>query len=119
MADIVRGISSAVGNDEVIARSANKPSDPANGGPQQPKRVPVAKLPPLTAPFALRRPYAAAHASVSTVHFDKLVEAEIFPRPRILLGVKVWIRPELEEAMLSAPHYGERDDSNPCDRLLK
>ena len=68
--------------------------------------------------FGLRRPRAAAFVGVSVVHFDKLVAAGIMPQPRPLDGVRVWLRPELEEALLSLPPEVGCPVDNPCDRLL-
>lgn len=78
----------------------------------------MAKTEPVCTPFALRRPHAAAHVGCSVGHFDKLVDAGTMPRPRIMDGVKVWLRPELEEALLAAPCEDMAPENNPCDRLM-
>ena len=78
----------------------------------------MAKAEPICAPFALRRPHAAAHVGCSVVHFDKLVG--VMPRARVIDGVKVWLRPELEEALLSAPTEGRASicEEQACDAVF-
>jgi predicted DNA-binding transcriptional regulator AlpA len=73
-----------------------------------------------TIPTGLRRNDAASHCGVSPSFFDRLVSERVLPQPR-RLGVKVlvWMRQELDDALLSLPV--EHDDevfNNPCDRLL-
>ena len=63
----------------------------------------MAKNDPICAPCALRRGQAALHVGVSASHFDRLVESGVMPSPRLLGGVKVWARTEIEAALLDAP----------------
>ena len=49
---------------------------------------------------AMRRAHAALHIGISATHFDKLVNAGIMPAPRLAGGVKLWLRSELEFALL-------------------
>ena len=75
---------------------------------------------PICDPAALRKPDAAAHCGVSAGYFTKLVSEGVMPEPRLLgPGVKVWLRAEIEEALLAAPSEHGTDDANPCDRLLE
>ncbi len=77
------------------------------------------KLEHICPPAALRRPHAAAYVGCSAGYFDGLVSAGIMPRPRTLNGIKVWLRYELDEALMTAPFEGgEHAVTNPCDRLL-
>lgn len=55
---------------------------------------------------AMRRGAAAAHLGISPSHFDKLVREKIMPEPRIAGSVKLWIREELETALLEMPTEG-------------
>ncbi len=79
-----------------------------------------------TMPTGLRRTDAAIHCGVSPSFFDELVEKRILPAPRRLGDkVKVWVRQELDAALMSLPPedqgieraYGA--DNNPCDVLLR
>lgn len=78
----------------------------------------MAKIDHICPPGALRRAHAAAYVGCSVVHFDKLVSADIMPQPRIIGSVRVWLRCELDEALLSAPIEDVQPDPNLCDRLL-
>ncbi len=73
---------------------------------------------PITAPAAMRQAHAAAHVGVSASYFLQMVETGQMPAPRIMGSVKVWIRSELEEALLVAPTDSADGQNNPCDRLL-
>ena len=73
-----------------------------------------------TNPTGLRREYAAIHCGVSASYFDKLVDAGIFPRPRLAGdSVKLWMRQDLDAALFSLPEVEVTARSNPCDRLLE
>ena len=54
---------------------------------------------PLPEPFALRREAAAAYVGLSAGHFDKAVDEGAMPEPTNLVGVKVWTRRALEQAL--------------------
>jgi len=78
-----------------------------------------------TIPTGLRRGDAAMHCGVSPSFFDELVSKGILPAPRRLGGkVKVWVRQELDMALISLPPEAEFPDqphegvNNPCDILL-
>jgi predicted DNA-binding transcriptional regulator AlpA len=78
-----------------------------------------------TIPAALRRADAALHCGISTTYFDELVRQRVLPQPRQLgVGIKIWLRAELESALLTLPEAGEPSLAshdvipNPCDRLL-
>ncbi len=58
-------------------------------------------------PRGLRRPDAAAYVGVSTSHFDSWVRAEIMPQPRVVGGVVVWDRFELDAAFDQLPRREE------------
>jgi hypothetical protein len=51
-------------------------------------------------PEGMRRAQAATHVGISAAHFDKLVIDGLMPSPRIAAGVKIWLRSELEYALL-------------------
>jgi len=52
-------------------------------------------------------------------YFEQMVSDGIMPKPRSIGdGIKVWLRAELEEALLAAPTVGSINGPNPCDRLL-
>lgn len=78
-----------------------------------------------TIPTGLRRADAAMHCGVSPSFFDELVAKRILPAPRRLgENVKVWVRQELDAALISLPpeeaglEHVEGLQSNPCDILL-
>ncbi len=79
----------------------------------------MAKIEPVCPPAALRKPQAAAHCGMGIGYFEQMVSEGIMPKPRAIGdGVKVWLRAELEEALLAAPTEGTASGPNPCDRLL-
>jgi len=51
-------------------------------------------------PSGLRRGQASLFVGISAAHFDKLVIDGLMPAPRIAAGVKIWLRSELEYALL-------------------
>ena len=51
-------------------------------------------------PLGLRRGQASLFVGISAAHFDKLVDDGLMPSPRIAAGVKIWLRSELEYALL-------------------
>jgi len=51
-------------------------------------------------PSGLRRVQASLFVGISAAHFDKLVDDGLMPAPRIAAGVKIWLRSELEYALL-------------------
>lgn len=78
-----------------------------------------------TIPTGLRRTDAAMHCGVSPSFFDELVAKRVLPAPRRLGNkVKVWVRQELDVALMSLPsedeglEYVQDLQSNPCDILL-
>lgn len=79
-----------------------------------------------TIPTGLRRDDAALHCGVSPSFFDKLVAKGILPPPRKLgAKVKVWVRQELDMALMSLPpgdgeiEFVQKVTDNPCDILLR
>ena len=52
------------------------------------------------APSGLRRAQASFYVGLSATHFDKLVAEGLMPTPRLAGGVKLWLRSELEFALL-------------------
>lgn len=70
---------------------------------------------PVTAPTGLRRVDAARHCGVSAGHFDKLVRDGIVPAPRDALGVKLWLRQELDEALFGLAAQGSEGGGTSCD----
>jgi hypothetical protein len=76
---------------------------------------------PSTAPagverFALSRGEAAFMACVSVGTFDKMVEAGVMPAPRAYGARRLWLRPEVERALLELPGSEiETSDVNPWD----
>ena len=74
-----------------------------------------------TFPTGLRRGDAAMHCGISASFFDELVSNKLLPPPRRLgIKVKIWLRQELDQALLALPSDQEEDTlSNPCDRLLE
>jgi predicted DNA-binding transcriptional regulator AlpA len=73
-----------------------------------------------TIPTGLRRNAAASHCGISPSFFDQLVSERVLPQPRRLgVKVRVWVRQELDDALLSLPvEQGDEAFNNPCDRLL-
>jgi hypothetical protein len=71
-------------------------------------------LPPSLAPRGLRRPAAAAYWGVSPSKFDQLREKGIAPKPKLLDGVEVWCRFELDESFSCLPTEAA-NDNNPWD----
>lgn len=78
-----------------------------------------------TIPTGLRRGDAAMHCGVSPSFFDELVAKRVLPAPRRLGDkVKVWVRQELDTALMSLPPEEEGFEhiqemaKNPCDVLL-
>ena len=53
--------------------------------------------------FGLNRQEAAAYVGVSATKFDELVRTGTMPQPRLIGRRKVWIRTELEAALISLP----------------
>jgi len=79
----------------------------------------MAKIEPVCPPAALRKLQAAAHCGMGIGYFEQMVSEGIMPKPRSIGdGIKVWLRAELEEALLAAPTVGSINGPNPCDRLL-
>lgn len=79
-----------------------------------------------TIPTGLRRADAAMHCGVSPSFFDELVAKGILPPPRKLGDkVKVWVRQELDIALMSLPpdngeiEFVQKVTENPCDILLR
>lgn len=70
-----------------------------------------------TEPTGMRRQDAAAHCGISPGHFDRLVKEGVLPAPRPLLGVKVWIRQELDSSLFALePEIGQGAGS--CDEAF-
>ena len=74
-----------------------------------------------TIPTGLRRNDAALHCGISPGFFDKLVTEGVLPPPRCLgTKVKIWMRQELDHALMSLPTEHPTDLlDNPCDILLE
>lgn len=66
-------------------------------------------------PAALRRKAAAAYISVSASKFDELRDTGKVPPPKILGGVLVWLRIDLDEALDALPTGLAANDNNPWD----
>ncbi len=50
-----------------------------------------------------------------TGHFDRMVKEGVLPSPRDLLGVKVWLRQELDDALFALVCIGDEGGGNTCD----
>jgi hypothetical protein len=55
---------------------------------------------------------------MSPAHFKKMVEAGRMPPPRDAMGVTVWLRQEVEEALFALEVKGGEVEENTCDRLF-
>ncbi len=66
-------------------------------------------------PAALKRAKAAAHCDVSVGYFDRMVREGILPEPRLLGGVKVWLRQELDDALFGLGAQNNEGGENTCD----
>jgi predicted DNA-binding transcriptional regulator AlpA len=58
------------------------------------------------APAALRLDEAAAYVGVSVSHFLKAREKGVLPKPVNLLGAKVYLRRDLDQALALLPREG-------------
>lgn len=58
------------------------------------------------APRGLNRDQASAYIGISPGTFDKLVEAGLMPRPRLMERRRVWDIIELDRAFDELPHDG-------------
>lgn len=58
------------------------------------------------APRGLNRDQASAYIGISAGTFDKLVEAGLMPRPRMMESRRVWDIQELDRAFDELPHEG-------------
>lgn len=68
-------------------------------------------------PRGLRRAQAAAYVGVSPSHFDNQRKAGAVPAPKLVLGVEVWDRLDLDRLFAALPaHAG--NDNNPWDSAL-
>lgn len=67
---------------------------------------PRSVLPPSLAPRGLSRVQAAEYAGVGVTLFDQMVEDGRMPRPRLANSRKIWLRPELDEALAALPVDG-------------
>ncbi len=56
-------------------------------------------IPEYAFALAVKRQHAAKLLGVSPPHFDKLVKAEIVPKPLDLAGVNVWRVEELRDCL--------------------
>ena len=56
-------------------------------------------------PFGLPVEQAAAYVGVSLSTFERMTRKGVMPKPRMFPGFQrvVWLRPDLEEAMLRLP----------------
>lgn len=75
-------------------------------------------VPHITPPASLRREDAARYCGCSATHFDGLVRQAIMPLPRDLAGVKVWLRSELDDALLGLMPIGGEKRDNSFDGLF-
>lgn len=67
--------------------------------------------------FAMSRVEAAFMAGVSTGTFDKMVADGALPQPRSWGARKLWLKPELELALLDLPEAPDATP-NPWDSML-
>lgn len=68
-------------------------------------------LPPSLPPMGLSRVMAAEFVGVSPSKFDEMVRDGRMPRPRRIDARRIWLRPELEAAMLDLPVEGKEANS--------
>ena len=73
------------------------------------------EAPPGVVRFALSRGEAAFMAGVSTGTFDKMVGEGSMPQPRRVGARKLWLRPEIEQALRDLPEDFVDAGSNPWD----
>jgi predicted DNA-binding transcriptional regulator AlpA len=91
------------------------PAPPAPPAPPPPQRHRAPVLPPA----ALNREDAAAYVSLSGNGFDDAVKAGVMPQPRTHGRRLIWIRAELDAALLQMPIRGQsanpshQDDAGP------
>lgn len=69
----------------------------------------------ITPPASLRRTDAARYCGISPSHFDRVVRESVMPAPHSMLGTKVWLRRELDDALFSLAVIGEEMEGNSCD----
>lgn len=72
----------------------------------------------VTQPEGLNKKQAASHINVCVATWDKLEAQEIMPKPRQLLGVKRYIRAEIDYALQSAPVEFDEDQLNVGSGML-
>lgn len=65
--------------------------------------------------FALSRGEAAFMAGVSVGTFDKMVAEGALPAPRTWGSRKLWLRPEIEQALFELPAEHSTAVDNPWD----
>ena len=94
----------------MVARRASQESQGAGGGSRE-------RLAPAgVVRFAMSRVEAAFMAGVSTGSFDKMVAEGVLPQPRIWGARKLWLKPELELALLDLPEVAD-EAPNPWDAM--
>jgi hypothetical protein len=67
-----------------------------------------------TAPRGLRRVDAARYLGISPSHFDKQRDLGAIPSPKLLFGVMLWDRHDLD-ALFSAANDNQPDELNEWD----
>lgn len=72
--------------------------------------------PPGVTRFGLSRADAAFLAGVSVGTFDKMVGEGVMPSPRTFGARKIWLRPEVEQALFALPEV-EAAEPNPWDEV--
>lgn len=74
-------------------------------------------------PAGLRKGLAAGYVGCSVGHFDKLVREGIVPPGRIMGGVRVWRRSELDIALAELPadtdSVDPADDADDIDKMIE
>lgn len=70
-----------------------------------------------TEPTGLQRQAAAAHCGISPGHFDAMVRDGVLPVPRLLGGVKIWLRQELDAALYAVGNQVSEGGTS-CDEAF-
>lgn len=66
----------------------------------------------------MRRVDGAKHCGVGVDYFDKMLDRQVLPQPRLFGdGVKLWMRQELDDALFALPSDQE-GAANPVDRFF-
>jgi hypothetical protein len=68
---------------------------------------------PKIEPRGLRRAAAAAYLGISPSHFDKERATGAIPSPRVMFGVSLWDRRELDALFDGTPELTAANDNDP------